>query len=89
MRTFLRRLVVALVAVSALAWPPSRRLIADVLLTVAMHLEHADNPPRPTPEQRARMHDRFVADLADALVRRGREPAPSTARNGERPASPV
>ena len=67
-----RSAALALVAVSALAWPPTRRLVADLLVTVGAHLEHLDDPPGPTPAQRERMHRRFVDEIAVALVNRGR-----------------
>lgn len=70
------RLAVAVVAVSALAWPPSRRLVADLLITAGAHLDHLGEAPGPSPEQRERMHRRFVDELADALVRRRRVEAP-------------
>lgn len=64
------RLAVAVLAVSALCWPPTRRLVADLLITTGAHLDHLGEQPAPTPEQRERMHRRFVDELADALVRR-------------------
>ena len=85
-----REVLVTIVAVSALAWPPARRLIADVLITVGSHLDHLDDPPGPSAAQRERMHHRFVDELADALVRRGR--AGETTRtdtNGHRPTQPI
>lgn len=67
-----RTVVLAVIVASALTWPPTRRLVADLLITAGANLDHLDDPPGPSPEQRERMHRRFVDELADALVRRGR-----------------
>jgi len=64
-----RAAALTLVAVSALAWPPSRRLVADVLITVGAHLDHLDDPPGPTPEQAERMREGLAAAIAAELVR--------------------
>lgn len=85
MRTFLRRLVIALVAVSALAWPPSRRLVADLLITVGAHLDHLDDPPAPTAEQAERMRERLAEAIAEWLRAQegeGRDGGAHGRRNG-------
>ena len=64
------RLAVAVLAVSALCWPPTRRLVADLLITTGAHLDHLGEQPGPTPEQRERMRLGFVDELAAALLRR-------------------
>lgn len=76
----------------ALAWPTSRRLIADVLITVGAHLEHADDDPVPSPAQRARMRDGMADAIAAALVRRGRDGDAVVHRhdtNGQHPTQPI
>ena len=86
-----RTVVLAVVVASALTWPPSRRLVADLLITAGSHLDHLDEPPGPSAEQRERMHRRFVDELADALARR-RGRAGETTRtdtNGHRPTQPI
>lgn len=65
-----RTVVLTVLVASALAWPPARRLLADVLITVGAHLDHLDDPTGPTPEQRERMRLGFVDELAAALLRR-------------------
>lgn len=54
----------------ALAWPPSRHWIADVLISTGIHLDTAGRDPGPTPEQAERMRLGFVDELAAALLRR-------------------
>lgn len=73
-----RAAALTLVAVSALAWPPARRLVADLLITVGSHLDHLDDPPGPTPEQAERMRRDIAAAIAHEAEVHGR-------RNGTRP----
>ena len=86
MRTFLRRLVVAVVAVSALAWPPSRRWLSDVLAVTARHLDHGPDV-EPPPGAAERGQKRWAEAIADALIERGQQSAPHHHdTNGHRPA---
>lgn len=74
MRKFAARLALVLVAVSALAWPPSRRWLADVLSVTAHHLDHGpDAQPPDAAIERARKG--FAGFVADALIQRGRDGA--------------
>lgn len=89
-----RTVVLAVIVASALTWPPTRRLVADLLITAGANLDHLDDPPGPSPEQRERMHRRFVDELADALVRRGEAKGRAEAHehrdtNGHRPTQPI
>lgn len=70
----IRRLALVLVTVSAIAWPPSRRWLADVLSVTAHHLDHGpDVEPPDAAIERARRG--FAGFVADALIQRGREGA--------------
>lgn len=77
----------------ALAWPPTRRLIADVLITVGAHLEHLDDDDlAPSPAQRTRMREGMADEIAKALVRRGRDGEAVVHRhdtNGQHPTQPI
>lgn len=89
MPAFRRRLVVALVAVSALAWPPTRKWIADVLICAGIHLDAAGRASELTPEQMERMRRRIDAEIAAESERRdpgGHARHPRTAdSNGHKP----
>lgn len=90
----MRKLTAAVIVAGtagALAWPPSRRLIADVLAVTARHLDHGpDVEPPPGAIERGR---RRMADaIADALVDRARreaEEAHRGAMNGQHPTQPI
>lgn len=77
MRRFAVRLALAVVAVSALAWPPLRHWLSDVLSVTAHHLDHGpDAPPPAAAIERARRG--FAGYVADALVQRGQARASAT-----------
>lgn len=65
----IRRLALVLVAASALAWPPSRRWLADVLSVTAHHLDHGPDVA-PPPDVIERGQRNFARHVADALVKR-------------------
>ncbi|MEO8082535.1 MAG: hypothetical protein ABI780_01800 [Ardenticatenales bacterium] len=81
------RLIFTLVAVSALVWPPSRRWIADVLISTGIHLDTVGRDPGPTPEQAERMRVGFIDELAAAFLRRRKTDEgaarPPDGRNGK------
>lgn len=85
MRTFLRRLIVAVLAVSAVAWPPTRRWLSDVLLVTARHLDHGPDAD-PPPGTAERSHKPLAEAIAEALIRRGQNAPHHHDTNGHRPA---
>lgn len=85
MRRFAVRLALALVAVSALAWPPLRHWLADVLSVTAHHLDHGPDAPPPADviERGQRI---FAGHVADAMIERGRHANEPRSTNGHKPA---
>lgn len=69
MRKVATRLALVLIAVSAIAWPPSRRWLADVLAVTSHHLDHGPDA-EPPPEAIERGQRAFARHVADALVKR-------------------
>lgn len=88
MRRFAVRLALALAAVSALAWRPTRCWLVDLLLITADHLEHANAHAEydDHTHDALREHNRatFADDIASALVRRAQADEQRGA-NGRRP----
>lgn len=59
----------------ALAWPPSRRLIASILIDTGIHLDNAGRDPGPTEAQLDRIRRGVAREIE-------RETAARAARNG-------
>lgn len=78
-----RAVVLAAVATAVVAWPPTRRWIASVLIDTGIHLDRGGADPGPTPEQAERMHRDIVAAIAREAEARGHG-----RRNGSR-AEPI
>lgn len=69
-----RAAVLALVA-AAVVWPPTRRLIASVLIDTGIHLDNAGRNPGPTEAQLDRIRRGVAREIA-------REQANKAGRNG-------